>query len=58
MTKDDKEYVLNKIDNEGFHYCFVHYSDFKEIKDERFHQLRENCLKSMKDLEKYLKSKD
>lgn len=34
-------YVKCCINNEGFDYCFNHYSDFKdEINDEEFHKLR------------------
>lgn len=51
------EYVQNKMENEGFHYCFKHYSRFEEIKDKKFHELRENYLKSSKLLEDYINNK-
>jgi len=52
--KEDFEYLQSKIENEGFHYCFVHYSSFKEIKDEHFHKLRKEYLRIGKALEDYI----
>jgi hypothetical protein len=40
MKKKDREYVQSKIENEGFDYTFRDYSDFKDIKDPKFHELR------------------
>lgn len=60
MTPEEKEemgYVYRKMLNEGFHYCFKHYSSFKDIKDEEFHRLRTNYLQSANDLEEYIKNK-
>ena len=51
------EYLNSKMKNEGFHYCFKHYSDFKEIEDVEFHKLRLEYLESADKLEKYIKSK-
>ena len=28
------------VENEGFDYAFRHYSDFSEVKDKKFHELR------------------
>lgn len=36
---------------EEFHYCFVHYSDWSEIKDEKFHALRSEYLAVAKKLQ-------
>ncbi|MFN7584003.1 MAG: hypothetical protein ACK5P0_01450 [bacterium] len=44
------EYLISKMKNEGFHYCFKHYSSFEEIDDDKFHLLRENYLKSADEL--------
>ena len=47
MTTEEKEeweYVYIKMIDEGFHYCFKHYSSFEDIKDEEFHRLRTNYL--------------
>ena len=60
MTTEEKEeweYVYIKMINEGFHYCFKHYSSFEDIKDEEFHRLRTNYLQSAIDLEEYIKNK-
>lgn len=51
------EFVQNKMEHEGFHYCFKHYSRFDEIKDEKFHELRKNYLESAKLLEDYINNK-
>jgi hypothetical protein len=42
---------------EGFDYCFRHYSSFKEIKDEKFHELRISYLLAAKELEQYIDKK-
>ena len=54
---EDWAYVKSKLENEGFHYCFKHYSDFKEIADKTFHKLRKKYLKSAEQLENYINSK-
>lgn len=51
MTLEDVAY---KVDSEGFHYAFVHYSDFKEVDDPEFHRLREAYVKAAKELRDYL----
>lgn len=58
MTAEERQKVLSRIDNEGFHYCFESYSSFREIKDKEFHRLREAYLKAARDLEDYLKGLD
>ena len=55
--KEDWEYLKYRMKNEGFHYCFVHYSDFKEVKDEEFHKLRIGYLAAAKSLENYINEK-
>lgn len=55
MQKSDLIEIQVIIDNEGFDYVFAHYSDFKEIKDEKFHELRKQYLDSRIKLGKYLK---
>lgn len=40
MTKQERQRVRNIVENEGFAYAFVDYSDFEEIKDEEFHKRR------------------
>lgn len=48
------EMVKVRIRQEGFHYCFKHYSNFEEIEDERFHELRKQYLETAEMLEKYV----
>lgn len=60
MTTEEKEeweYVYYKMMDEGFHYCFKHYSSFEDIKDEEFHRLRTNYLQSANELEEYISNK-
>jgi hypothetical protein len=60
MTSEEKEeweYVYYKMMDEGFHYCFKHFSSFNDIKDEEFHRLRINYLQSANELEEYIKNK-
>jgi hypothetical protein len=65
MEKIDKLYeqlenfemVRYRMDAEGLHYCFKHYSSFKRVEDEKFHSLRESYIKISEELEEYVKSK-
>ena len=65
MEKIDKLYeqlenfemVRYRMDAEGFHYCFKHYSSFREVEDEEFHRLRNEFLTSMKNIEEYVENK-
>jgi hypothetical protein len=54
MTEAQKENVRQRIWNEGMDYCFLRYSNFKEIRDKEFHILRENYIKASKALGKYV----
>ena len=54
IEEENWEFLKHKMDDEGFHYCFDGYSNWKEIEDEKFHQLRENYLKSAKELKEYI----
>jgi hypothetical protein len=60
MTYDEMENWENvsyRIREEGFHYCFKHYSSFSEIRDEKFHQLRLAYLNAAQELERYVNEK-
>jgi hypothetical protein len=54
---EDFSYLYSRIKQEGFHYCFKHYSSFEEIEDEKFHKLRKSYLKAANELEAYIKDK-
>ena len=51
------QYVRAKMRDEGFDYCFKHYSSFEEVEDEKFHSLRESYIKIAEELEEYVESK-
>jgi hypothetical protein len=58
--EDQLEHWLNvnyRMDNEGFEYCFKHYSSFSEIKDEEFHNLRLSMLSQMGNMRKLVSDK-
>ena len=48
---DNVQYRMNE---EGFDYCFDGYSNWSEIKDQKFHDLRQAYLKSKSKLEEYI----
>lgn len=58
MLKKEKNYVRATVENEGFDYAFVHYSDFEDIKDEKFHELRKNFLEAREKLAEYIEFED
>ncbi len=55
LDEEDLQALHDRIDNEGFSYCFLFYSHFNEIADKQFHRLRKEYIASHKALEKYLK---
>ena len=58
MKKSDLEEIQSIIDNEGFDYTFAHYSNFNDIKDKEYHELKKKFLDSRAELGKYLKLED
>lgn len=54
---EEFELVQYRMEAEGFHYCFKHYSSFNEIEDPKFHELRLAYLDAANRLEKYVESK-
>lgn len=54
MTKAEREYVRDTIENEGFDYAFEHYSDYDDVYDNEFHRLRKAYLEARKALEDYV----
>ena len=46
MTNEDKEYVATTIQNEGFDYAFMSYSNFSDIDDEDLEFEIHDCIKS------------
>ena len=58
MDIEDVENVSQRINQEGFDYCFIHYSRFDEIQDKKFHKLRKRYIKAKEELENYLKEEE
>lgn len=54
MKVKDLELVVGKIGSEGFNYCFMDYSNFKEVKDKDFHKLRKEYISAVEKLTNYL----
>lgn len=61
LTEQEAALLAARVDSDGLHYTLVHYSDFthgrNEVKDRRFHQLREAYVQSADELEQYLREK-
>jgi len=54
---EELEMVRYRMEDEGFHYCFKHYSSFQEVEDEEFHRLRKMYLEVSEQLENYVSNK-
>lgn len=50
----DFHYLHATIENEGFDYAFCGYSDFEEVQDAKFHELRIAYLKAKDALAEYV----
>lgn len=60
MNEDELENwysVRYRMREEGMDYCFEHYSNWDEIKDEEFHRLRMAFLQNMHELKSYVNHK-
>lgn len=53
-----KESILQRINQEGFDYTFIHYSDWKEVKDKKFQKALKKYIKAHLELVKVLEIKD
>ena len=49
--------VQYAIENEGMDYAFRNYSDFDEVDDEEFHELRKIYIKAADAIEEYVLEK-
>lgn len=54
MKKKDVKELFEKMDWEGADYALFSYSDWKEIKDPKFHKLLEAAKESRDNLNAYL----
>jgi hypothetical protein len=48
LTQEEVEQLQDKIDWEGFDYCFIGYSNWKEIQSTKFHNLLRDMVESRK----------
>lgn len=54
MKPKDMRYIWGTIEKEGFEYTFVDYSDFDEVDDKEFHDLRKAYLEARSKFAKFL----
>jgi len=54
LSVDDLSNINDCIECEGFDYCFVHYTDFSDITDKKFHELRNKYLDARTKLADYI----
>lgn len=54
MSKPNSVYMNMKIEKEGFHYAFIGYSDFEEVEDIEFHNLRLRYIQAVNELGDYM----
>lgn len=54
MTDKELDDVRATIDSEGFDYAFRYYSEFRPIKDRKFHRLREAYIEAAAALAQYV----
>lgn len=54
MKLEDAEKLNSRIDQEGFDYCFIHYSNFKEITCDEFHKLRLKYIQAHNELQEFI----
>jgi hypothetical protein len=52
--KDIIESLHYRKREEGFDYCFIGYSSWEELKDEKFHKLRLKYIEAQKELDNYI----
>lgn len=61
MVKRDQRECWKSLkyrkEEEGFDYCFEGYSDWEEIEDLHFHELRQTFLNARKNLDTYINEK-
>lgn len=54
MNLKQKKMICYRIADEGVDYTLRCYSDFEEIKDEKFHELRKAFIKAAEEFEEYV----
>lgn len=51
----DLTYVRECVEDDGIYTTIMDYSDFEDVEDEHFHELRLNMINSIKELADYLR---
>jgi len=54
LKPEEREKIIEDIESEGFCYNFLHYDNYKWIKDEEFHKLRKEFVYAAQKLADYL----
>jgi len=54
MKSQDKKYISDSIKSEGFDEAIRFYSQFADVKDKKFHELRAKYLEAAHNLEEYI----
>jgi hypothetical protein len=54
MRSHEAESILSIIDAEGFDAAFRHYSNYRDISDPQFHQLKANYVDAARELLDYI----
>jgi len=54
ITKEQYETFMEKLDWEGTDYALAEYSTWKDIKDKKFHVLRDAYVKARRELFTYI----
>lgn len=58
MTATELDDVRGRIEQEGFGYCFIGYSNWEEIQCPEFQKFRQAYVKAHNDLAKFLNVED
>ncbi len=54
LTEEEKNKICGDIDEEGFSGAFLNHSEYPEIKDAKFHLLRNEFIKAQRELSEYI----
>jgi len=58
LTHKQKEWLWSCIDDKGFWYAFRHYSDYRDITDPKFRELKDTFVDAGEALNEYIDGDD
>ena len=58
MNEKSLAYVAQCVESEGFDYAMIHYSNYDQVKDEKFHELKKKFEDARTELAEYLGCED